>query len=126
MGIRRLAVSSPFEPLDALVYIARHHGLSTQAACERQDSALDTDALCLQARDLGLRSRVMRLEAAASLKQLQLPCLVQHRGLGWCLLLALHGDQVTLQDARRQRVSLPLDVLAVQLSGLAMEFRRAT
>lgn len=78
----------------------------------------------MQALGLGLRSRVVRLEAG-SLHRLQLPCLVQHEQLGWMPLLAVHEDHVTVQHPQQGRVSLQRDAWAMAFLGLALEFRRA-
>ncbi len=110
--------------LGALAYIAAHHGLGTRPETQSLDTPSCMQQLCVRALNLGLRSRVIRLEAA-SLHRLQLPCLVQHRGLGWTPLIAVHEDHVTLQDPLQGRVRLQLDAWAVQFSGLALEFQRA-
>lgn len=110
--------------LGALAYIAAHHGLHARPDDPTPAAPTGMEQLCCHAMNLGLRSRVVRLEAA-SLHRLQLPCLVQHHSLGWTPLVAVHGDHVTLQDPQQGRIRLQLDAWAVQFSGLALEFRRA-
>ncbi len=123
LGLRRLARTRPSQR-GALAYIAKHHGLDGRPEKQVQDASACMEQLCHQASTLGLRSRVVRLEAA-SLHRLQLPCLVQHHGLGWTPLVAVHADHVTLQDPQQGRIRLQLDAWAVQFSGLALEFQRA-
>lgn len=123
LGLRRLAGMRPAQR-EALAYIAEHHGLDARTDRQTPAASVCMEQLCQEASTLGLRSRVVRLEAA-SLHRLQLPCLVQHHGLGWTPLIAVHADHVTLQDPQQGRIRLQLDAWAVQFSGLALEFQRA-
>ncbi|MDL5030721.1 cysteine peptidase family C39 domain-containing protein [Pelomonas sp. APW6] len=111
---------------DALAYIARHHGLPAPALTprtDRQDPA-GLEQLGFRALSAGLRSRAVRLEAA-SLDHLQLPCLLLHRQLGWTPLVAVHDGHVTLHHPAQGRLRLAVDALAMEFSGLALEFRPA-
>ncbi|MBB2483761.1 hypothetical protein H5407_00825 [Mitsuaria sp. WAJ17] len=123
LGLRLLAKPAPSRH-NALAYIAGHHGLAAKGLIEAIPDSGGLEALCLQALGLGLRSRVVRLEAG-SLNRLQLPCLVQHEQLGWMPLVAVHEAHVTVQHPLQGRVSLPRDAWAMAFMGLALEFRPA-
>lgn len=127
---RRLGLGSKARPdpaqADALAFIADHHGLPSEGANRSPTGAASAlEALSFQALNLGLSSRIVRLEAA-SLGRLQLPCLVQHQRLGWMPLVAVHEDQFTVRHPHQGRISLRLDAWAMEFMGLALEFRRAT
>ena len=123
LGLRRPAKPETARH-DALAYIAGHHGLAAEGLLEQGPHETGLETLCFQALGLGLRSRVVRLEAG-SLNRLQLPCLVQHEQLGWMPLVAVHDELVTVQHPRQGRISLPRDAWAMAFMGLALEFQRA-
>ncbi len=110
----------------ALAYIARHHGLPAPAFTHDTDrhAPAGLEQLCFTALSAGLRSRAVRLEAA-SLEHLQLPCLLLHHHLGWTPLVAVHDGHVTLHHPSQGRLQLAVDALAMEFSGLALEFRPA-
>lgn len=81
------------------------------------------ETLCFQALGLGLRSRIVRLDAA-SLCRLQLPCLVQHERLGWMPLVAVQDDHLVVRYPQHGRVRLQRDAWDMEFKGLALEFRR--
>lgn len=123
LGRRKLARPDPAQQ-GALAYIAGHHGLAAEGLIGEGPAGTGLETLCFQALGLGLRSRVVRLEAG-SLNRLQLPCLVQHEQLGWMPLVAVHEEHVTVQHPQEGRVSLPRDAWAMAFMGLALEFQRA-
>lgn len=128
--IARLGLRGPARPdpsqADALAFIAGHHGLNAQSriAVARASSVTCLDGLCAQALSLGLRSRLVRLDAG-SLNQLQLPCLIQHAQLGWMPLVAVHDEHLTVHHPQRGRVRLLRHAWAMEFKGLALEFQRA-
>lgn len=127
LGQRSLARSGQVRhgTLPPLAYIAGHFGLATEGLIEASPTGTGLEALCFQALGLGLKSRVVRLEAG-SLSRLQLPCLVQHEHLGWMPLVAVHDELVTLQHPQQGRLHLQRDAWAMEFKGLALEFRRGS
>lgn len=127
LGQRNLARADPARhgALAPLAYIAGHYGLAAEGLIEARPTGSGLEALCFHALGLGLKSRVVRLDAG-SLNRLQLPCLVRHEQLGWMPLVAVHEEHVTVQHPQQGRLSLPREAWAMAFMGLALEFQRAS